>query len=427
METLGGDGIGNPSQRLSIEYRRVETLTPNPNNPRIHTDRQVRKIARSIEVFGFVIPVVIGPSGQVVAGHGRVQAARLLRLNEIPTLSLQHLSENQLAALMLADNRLCEQSTWDPKLLGRQLKVLSEVELNFSLEATGFELGEIDLLIGDLQPGPRDDRIADAVPGAEPGIRVTVPGDLWLLGGSRVLCADSLDARSYSRIMEGQKARMVLNDPPYLAPNSAEEELIDFYTRIFNLLISQSVEGSIHFVFADWRQMTEVLIAGKHVYGKLNDLCIGVKDKAEAGSLYRSQHELVFVFKAGKDCQETDFQAKRPGSERSNVWRYPRSKSRSQATDSGSLTTKPVSVVANAIVDCSSTGDVVLDPFLGSGTTVIAAEQTGRICYGIEIDAHVVDTIVRRWQTFTGLTAKHASSGRTFRECEQEVGREFKR
>jgi hypothetical protein len=424
--TLAGSDIESSARQVAVTYRPIEQLKLNPDNPRIHSDKQIRKISRSIAAFGPIVPVLVDKNSQVIAGHGRVLAAKLLGLKELPTICAE-LTEEQAKAFAIADNRLTECSVWDYRLLAEQLKVLSEVELNFSLEATGFELGEIDVLVDNLQPGANDDRIADAVPGAEPGIRVTVPGDLWLLGGSRVLCADSFDTRSYSRIMEGQKARMVLNDPPDLAPNSAEEELIDFYTRVFNLLISQSVEGSIHFVFADWRQMTEVLIAGKHVYGELNDLCIGVKDKAEAGSLYRRQHELVFVFKAGRDCQKTAFQAKPPGSDRSNVWRYPRSKSRSRATHSGSLTTRPVSVVADAIVDCSSTGDVVLDTFLGNGTTVIAAEQTGRICYGIEIDPKVVDTMIRRWQTFTGLTAKHGISGRTFRECEQEVVREFKR
>ncbi len=430
METLAAKGIGSSSTRLSIQYRRIESLTPNPNNPRVHTDRQIQKIARSIEAFGFVFPVVIRPSGQVVAGHGRVQAARLLHLSEIPTVALQHLEESQLTALMLADNRLCEQSEWDPKLLGKELKALSEVELNFSLEATGFELGEIDLLIDNLQPGTENAREADALPEAEPSVHVTVPGDLWLLGHNRLLCGDALQPSSFSKIMEGRKANMVLTDPPCTVPISGEAGFTDFLPRIFNLLISQTIEGSIHFVFAEWRHMGEVLIAGKQAYGDLNDLCVGVKDKTEAGSLYRSQHELIFVFKAGKDCQEDHFQPSRPGSDRSNVWHYPKSKSRSRASGSGDLasdpTAKPVSLVADAIADCSAVGEIVLDPFLGSGTTVVAAEQTGRICYGIEIDPSAVDAIIRRWQGYTRLSATHASSGQSFREREEEVSGELK-
>jgi len=430
METLAAKGIGSSSTRLSIQYRRIESLTPNPNNPRVHTDRQIQKIARSIEAFGFVFPVVIRPSGQVVAGHGRVQAARLLHLSEIPTVALQHLEESQLTALMLADNRLCEQSEWDPKLLGKELKALSEVELNFSLEATGFETAEIDVLIDNLQPSAEDDRVADALPDAEPGVHVTVAGDLWLLGGNRVLCGDALDPGSYLKIMGGGKANMVFTDPPCTAPISVEAEFTDFLARIFNRLISQTIEGSIHFVFADWRHMCEVLIAGRQAYRELKAVCIWAKDKAVTDSFYRSQHEFVFVFKAGKDRQQNDFQPGPPGSDRSNVWRYPRSKSRSRDADSGSLafgpTAKPVALVADAIMDCSARGDLVLDPFLGSGTTVIAAERTGRICYGIEIDPSVVDAIIRRWQSYTRLSATHASSGQSFREREEEVSGELK-
>ncbi len=448
METPS-KGVGKICARLSIEYKPVESLTPNPNNPRIHTNKQIQQIARSIEAFGFVFPVVIRPSGQVVAGHGRVQAARLLHLSEIPTVALQHLEESQLTALMLADNRLCEQSEWDPRLLGEQLKALSKVELNFSLEATGFEMGEIDLLIENLQPGAENDWVADALPEAEPGVRVTVPGDLWLLGNNRVLCCDPLDPSSYSKIMEGRKAAMVFTEPPDQVPISelaaglgavhhenseiavggmSEAKFTDFLTRIFNLLISQTVEGSIHFVFADRRHISQVLIAGKQVYGELTDLCVWAKTNANAekGPFYRNQHELVFVFKNGKDLCRNDFQPGEVSHHRSNVWRYPRSKPRSRAKGGGNLalrpTEKPVPLVADAVMDCSAKGDIVLDPFLGSGTTVIAAERTSRICHGIEIDPTSVDTIIRRWQTFTGLSAKHAISGRSFREREQEVG-----
>jgi DNA methylase len=328
-------------------------------------------------------------------------------------------------------------------LLGEQLKALSEVELNFSLEATGFEMGEIDLLIENLQPGAENDREADALPEAEPGIRVSVAGDLWILGRNRVFCGDSLHPSSYLKIMEGRKAKMVFTDPPCTVPPSAhavglasnhrkliEAEFTNFLTQVFSLLVSQTMEGSIHLVFADWHYMTEVLIAGKQAYGELNNLCFWMKDKAGTGSFYRGPHEVGFVFKAGKDRQQGDFQPSLPGRDRSNVWHYPGSMSRAQATGAGNVvlrpTAKSVPLMADAIVDCSARGDIVLDPFLGTGTTVIAAERTSRICYGIESDPHFVDTTIRRWQTFTGLSAKHASSGRSFREREEEVGSELK-
>jgi len=427
MSSLHAPQAGVSSARLAIEYKNVKNLAPNPNNPRIHTERQIRKIARSIEEFGFVVPVVIRPSGEVVAGHGRVQAARLLHLHEIPTVTPQHLSESQLTALMLADNQLCEQSEWNPKLLAEQLKTLSEVDLTFSLETTGFETSEIDLLIESLQPHDENDRAIDSLPKAKPGVQVTVPGDLWALGRNRVFCGDPLDARSYLGIMEGQKANLVLTSPPHAGPISGDVGN-DFLIRIFGLLVSQTIEDSIHFIFADWRHMSEVLTAGKQLYRRLTDLCVWTRPGSEKGSLYRDQHELVFVFTNDKD-PASDLQPREGGRHRSNVWHCPRSKSRSQATGIGiglRPTEKPVSLVADAILDCSARNDVVLDPFLGNGTTVIAAERTGRICYGIEIDPNAVDTIIRRWQTFTGLAAKHATSGKTFREREKEVAREFR-
>lgn len=429
--SLARSGTVSNAMRLAIVYRPIEQLKLNPDNPRIHSDKQIRKISQSIAVFGPIVPVLVDRDSQVIAGHGRVLAAGLAGLKELPTICVEHLTPAQAKAFAIADNRLAESSVWDDRLLAEQLKALSEVELDFSLETTGFEMGEIDVLIENLQPGAENDRVADALPEAEPGVHVSVPGDLWLLGCNRVLCGDALQPSSYSRIMEGRKAGMAFTDPPCTVPISGEAKFIPFLTRIFNLLICQSIEESIHFVFADWRHMGEVLIAGKRAYGELNDLCIWVKDKTERGSFYRSQHELVFVFKAGKDRQQNDFQPGRPGSDRSNVWHYPRSKPRSRATGTGNLalgpTARPVSLVADAIVDCSSRGDVVLDPFLGSGTTVIAAERTGRVCYAIEIDPNFVDTIIRRWQTFTGLSAKHAGSGRSFRELEEEVGGELKR
>jgi hypothetical protein len=228
--------------------------------------------------------------------------------------------------------------------------------------------------------------------------------------------------------MEGRKANLVLTSPPHDGPISGDVDFNDFLIRIFSLLISQSIEGSIHFVFADWRHMSEVLTTGKQLYRRLTDLCVWTRPGSEKGSLYRDQHELVFVFTNGKD-PASNLPPRESGRHRSNVWNCRRSKSCSRATGIGIAlqpTEKPVSLVADAILDCSARNDVVLDPFLGSGTTVIAAERTGRICFGIEIDPNAVDAIIRRWQTFTGLCAKHATSGKTFREREKEVAGEFR-
>jgi DNA modification methylase len=343
---------------------------------------------------------------------------------------------------------------WDDRLLAEQLKELSDLDLDFTLETTGFEMGEIDLLIEGLSPAPagKEDP-ADVIPEPQPGVQVTKSGDLWLLGKHKVYCGNSLNEPSYAALMDGSKAAMVFTDPPYnvridghatgkgvirhrefkmASGEMSRAEFTDFLSRACTLLARHSVEGSIHFVCMDWRHMGELLAAGREVYDEFKNVCVWVKDNGGMGSFYRSQHELVFVFKHGRESHRNNFQLGQYGRYRSNVWNYPGVNSFSRSTDEGNLltlhpTVKPVALVADAIMDCSARGDVVLDAFLGSGTTLIAAERTGRICYGIELDPVYVDTIVRRWQAFSGQTAVQAASGRTFKELEKEASHAQKR
>jgi DNA modification methylase len=439
--------------RLSIAYLPTAKLKLNPKNPRLHSDKQIQQIARSVEAFGFNIPIAVDSNLEVVAGHGRVLAARLLGIAELPTISLEHLTETQLKAFMVADNRLAENSVWDDRLLAEQLKSLSEVELDFSLDVTGFEIGEIDVIIEGTEPaieGANDP--ADALPETQEAVQVSQLGDLWLLGRHRLFCGNSLNGDSYSRLMDGRRADMVFTDPPYnvkiaghatglgaiqhknfkmASGEMSESEFTDFLAQVFTLLASNSVDGSLHYVFMDWRHMRETLTAGKQVYSELKNLCIWSKGCGGMGSLYRSAHELVFVFKNGKDSHRNNVQLGQFGRYRTNVWNYPGANSFSRTTEEGNLlelhpTVKPVALVADALMDCTARGDVVLDSFLGSGTTLIAAERTGRVCHGIELDPKYVDTAIRRWQAFTGLIAKHAISGRIFNDLEEEVARENK-
>jgi DNA modification methylase len=431
---------------LSIEYLQTSRLKPDPKNPRQHSDKQVQQIARSIEAFGFNVPLLVDADMHVVAGHGRLQACQLLGITEVPTISLEHLTETQARAFMIADNRLTENAEWDDCLLAQQFKELSEVELDFSLEATGFEMGEIDVMVENLAPAPEgEDDPADAVPEPAIGVQVSKVGDLWQLGRHKVYCGNSLNQPTYAVLMRDSKAAMVFIDPPYnvridghatglgsfqhkdfkmASGEMSPAEFTDFLSRVCSLLATHSADGSIHFVCMDWRHLGELLAAGKQAYSELKNVCVWTKDNAGMGSLYRSQHELVFVFKHGKESHRNNVQLGQYGRYRSNVWHYPGVNSFSRSTEEGNLlelhpTVKPVALVADAIMDCSGRGDVVLDAFLGSGTTVIAAERTGRICYGIEIDPAYVDTVVRRWQAFTGQSAVHVLSGRTFRELEE--------
>ena len=428
----------------------IADLKLDPLNPRIHSKRQLQQLARSIQTFGFVSPIVVDPEFRVIAGHGRIEAAKSLGRRMVPAISINHLSEAQLRAFMIADNRLAEQASWDDKLLGEHFRALGEVELDFDLEATGFEVAEIDLLIEGVGPAAKSvTDPADELP-QRAEIQVTRPNDLWSLGRHKVFCGDSRDNKTYVLLMDSRQADMILTDPPYnvkinghatglgavqhrnfqmAVGEMTESEFTDFLARTFLLLTSHSVDSSLHYVFMDWRHAGEILAAGKQAYEELKALCVWVKDNGGMGSLYRSQHELVFVFKSGKASHRNNVQLGQFGRYRTNVWNYPGVNSFSRSTAEGNLlelhpTVKPVALVADAIMDCSARGNIVLDPFLGSGTTVIAAERTGRICYGVELDPAYVDTIVRRWQRFTGLTAKHAISGRSFADLEQEAANE---
>jgi len=439
--------IRKPSSR-AVVYRGRGELKPDPANPRRHSKKQVRQIADSIRVFGFNVPVLIDRDGNVIAGHGRLLAAEQLGWSEVPTLCLDHLTAAQARAFRIADNKLTENAEWDDRLLAQQLKDLSLIGLDFSLELTGFEMAEIDLRILSLDdtPEPADDP-ADALPAVSPGPAISKLGDAWLLGRHRVVCGNTLDPNAVAALIGAERAAMVFTDPPYNVPidghasglgaihhrpfpmASGEMDSSEFTTFLRDALrnlAAFSGEGSLHYVCMDWRHVPELLAAGGDAYGAPKNLCVWVKDNAGMGSLYRSQHELIFVFKNGRHRHRNNVQLGQFGRNRSNVWHYPGANSRSRRGEEGNLlalhpTVKPVAMVADAILDCSARGDIVLDGFLGSGTTVIAAERTGRRCYGIELDPAYIDTIVRRWQALTGGSADHAVSGRSFDDLARDT------
>jgi DNA modification methylase len=434
-------------QRLEVVYRTIDEIKPDPANARRHSGKQIRKLANSIETFGFNVPVLVDAELNAVAGHARLAACRLLGLAEVPTLCLDHLSPAQLRAFMLADNRLTELAQWDDRLLAQQLKDLSLLGLDFSLEVTGFEMAEIDLRIESLEHLPRpDDDPADTLPGpANPPLSKI--GDLWMLGNHRVLCGNALDAAAFAALMGDERAAMVFTDPPYNVPIDGHAsglgaihhrpfpmasgemdrtEFTAFLGQAIRNLAAFSGDGSLHYLCMDWRHIEELLAAGRDVYGELKNLVVWVKDNAGMGALYRSQHELVFVFKRGRQAHRNNVQLGQFGRNRSNIWRYPGAGSFGRRGEEGNLlalhpTVKPVAMVADAILDCSARGEIVLDAFLGSGTTLIAAERTGRRCYGMELDPVYADTIVRRWQKLSGGSALHGISGRSFDDLAREA------
>jgi DNA modification methylase len=426
------------STALEVTYLPTTSLKPHPKNPRVHTDKQVGQIAQSIEAFGFNVPILVDDRQNIVAGHGRLLAARKLGWNTVPVIKLTHLTESQYSAFLIADNRLTENASWDERLLGEQLKVLSELELDFDLEVTGFEMAEIDVLIDGFEtldePDP-DDRL----PAIEDSA-VSVSGDLWQLGKHRVLCGDALIAENYERLMDGAKADLVITDPPYnvaidghasglgkvrhreFAMASGEmssAEFTEFLRKAMMLSRQSSQPSSLAYYFMDWRHMKQILAAGIEVHGEMMNLCVWAKSNGGMGSFYRSAHELIFLFKNGTESHRNNVQLGKFGRYRTNVWNYPSANTFSRLGPDGDLlathpTPKPVALIADAIKDSTARGALVLDPFLGSGTAVIAAERTGRVCYGLELDALYVDALIRRWQRRTKREAIHVESGESF-------------
>jgi DNA modification methylase len=433
---------------MSIQYRRIDTLQPDPANPRLHSKKQIRQIAESIRVFGFNVPILIDRHGKIIAGHGRLLAARELGMTEVPTICLDHLTPAQIRAFTIADNKLTENASWDDRLLAEQLRDLSLSGLDFSVEITGFEMGDIDLRIASLEDTPAEQAdLADILPEVAAGPPVSKMGDLWLLGRHRVLCGSALDAGAFTALMGEERATMVFSDPPYNVPIDGhagglgaihhrpfvmasgemnKAEFTAFLGQACRNHAAFSAAGSLHYVFTDWRHLEELLAAGREVYGELKNLCVWVKDNAGMGSLYRSQHELVLVFKQRGGAHRNNVQLGQFGRNRSNVWRYPGANSFARCGAEGNLlalhpTVKPVALVADAILDCTERGDIVLDAFLGSGTTVIAAERTGRLCRALELDPVYIDTAIRRWQVLTGEKAHKASNGCRFDDLADEA------
>jgi DNA modification methylase len=434
--------FSNELSRIAVTYRAPVELAVTSDNPRIHTPRQVKQIARSISVFGFLIPIIIDEADRVLVGIGRLLAARDLEYNEVPTIQVTHLSEAQKTAFAIADNQLATIAKWNDPVLAEQLKELSIINLDFDIEVTGFEPAEIDLRIESLSLDVDESDPADILPAAATGEPVSHLGDIWILGRQRLLCGDALDPVAYTTLMRGKKADMIFTDSPYnvkidghatglganrhreFAMASGEMSYAEFQTFLLNaclLLARHSSDGSIHYLCMDWRHSGELLAAGRAVYSEHKNTCVWVKSNAGMGSLYRSQHEFVFVFKNGQAPHRNNVQLGRFGRYRSNVWNYPGANSMGRGTEEGNLlalhpTAKPVKLVADAILDCTARGDLVLDPFLGSGTTLMAAERVGRRCFGLEIDPLYIDTIIRRWQAQTGDDAVHEGSGRRFNE-----------
>jgi DNA modification methylase len=416
----------------------VRKLRPNRRNARTHPQKQIRQIQSSYRRFGWTNPIIVDENNVILAGHGRYEAALQLGLLEVPVIVVDGLNDAEKRALALADNKIAENAGWDRKLLAEELAELANLlpECNLDLNITGFEPAEIDGLLGDLVDPELDP--ADEVPSPKDRA-ITKIGDLWKFGSHRLLCGNAESGANVRRLMATESAAMVITDPPYNLPirkvqgrgrtkhgdfaqasgEMSPARYTQFLQASLSLAAKYSADGAIHFVFIDWRHIGELLAAGAQVYSDLKNVVVWVKTNAGQGSFYRSQHELILVYKSGDGPHINNFELGQHGRNRSNVWTYAGVNTfRAGRMDDLGLhpTVKPVALVADALRDCSQRRDIVLDPFMGSGTTIMAAERVGRRAYGLELDPLYVDVAVRRWQAYTKRDALLNDTGETFDE-----------
>jgi len=424
----------------TIESIPVDTLRAAARNARTHSEKQIDQIAKSIKRFGFTNPVLIDDEKSIIAGHGRVAAAKALGMTEVPCLRLSAMSTDEKRAYLIADNRLAEAAGWDRELLALELQDL--IDIDFDVSVTGFDQTEIDAVLSEqadasLEGAPEP---ADDIPPISEGRPVTQLGDIWRLGRHLLICGDTRDRSVFDRLLQEDRADMVFTDPPYNVPiqghvsglgsvqhrefaaasgEMSEAAFTHFLTCTLSNASATCRDGAIAFVCIDWRHLAEMDRAGRAAFSELKNLCVWTKTNGGMGTFYRSKHELVFAWKVGTAPHVNNFGLGDKGRYRTNVWSYPGVNTfKSDRMDelASHPTVKPVALVADAIRDVSHRGSVVLDPFGGSGTTLIAAQMTGRIGRLIEIDPLYCDVIIRRFEKFTGKSAVHTQAGGTFEQ-----------
>lgn len=404
---------------LKVRYASLTQLIPDPRNARTHSKKQIKQIAESISAFGFTNPILADPEGNLIAGHGRLLAAKELGLIEVPIITLTGLSETQKKALRLADNKIALNAGWDLEILKLELAELSLPEIDIDLGLTGFSTGEIDVILADSEDP--DDEVIPAVP-ESPRVQL---GDIWQLGEHKVACGDGRDIEFLQNLVGASSTiDCAFLDPPYnvkinghanakgrhreFAMASGEMSDTEFQTFLADTLgacVKVSRSGAVHFICMDWRHMEDVRASVDDIYGDLLNICVWNKSNAGMGSLYRSKHEMVFVYRVGDQSHINNVELGKHGRNRTNVWDYPSVNSmRGSRREDLALhpTVKPVAMVADAYCDVTKQGDLVLDIFLGSGTSLIAAERVGRKFRGLDIDPAYVDLSMQRWSDLTG-------------------------
>jgi len=429
----------NAPPHLKILYQHPDQLRPDPRNARAHSKRHIKQLAKSIDAFGFNMPIGVDEENRVIAGHGRLAAAKSLNLQQVPTICLAHLDEHARMAYLVADNRLGDLSSWNDSNLSSIMLELSDLDLSFDLDAVGYSVGEINMMAAVAAPSEDKE---ESPPEAGPAVVAT--GELWELGAHLLLCESALDPFAYATLMADMRADLIVADPPYnvriegnvsglgkikhrdfsaAVGEMTEGEFIQFLMLAMRLAAGWSRNGSLHYWAMDWRHLYELTVAARAIYYEHVNTCVWTKTNPGMGSFYRSAHEFFGVWRNGKKKHRNNIELGRFGRSRSNVWSYAGANGFGSASDEGNLlalhpTVKPLALISDILLDSTQRGDVVLDPFMGSGSTLIACEKLGRRARGMEIDPAYCDVIIRRWQRWTGLQARRRSDGVLFRDLE---------
>lgn len=420
-----------------IIMRRAADLLPRPDNPRTHSRKQLKLISDSIRRFGFTNPVLIDADNRIVAGHARVEAAKQLGMQEVPTILLGHLTPAELKAYVITDNRSAELAGWDYELLSLNLEEIEKLDIDLDLTLTGFDAHEIEMV--QARPGEKGGAAEKPVP--EPDTRgpsTSELGDVWLIGNQHMLVhGDARDRNCYRTLLGGSRADLVITDCPWNLPiqghvsglgkarhdefvmasgEMTRKEFRQFLADFMHQLSLATRSGSVHYLFIDWRHVADMIDIGETIYNQMLNLAVWAKTNGGMGSFYRAQHELVVIFRNGKRTHLNNIALGVNGRNRSNLWTYAGANTfgaQRAAELEMHPTVKPVAMLADAIKDASQPGDLVLDCFAGSGSLLMAAHETGRRARLIELAPVYVDVILRRAEN-AGLTTRLQASGEAF-------------
>lgn len=430
--------IGHNS--ATLERVAISTLRKGPKDPRRYSQAELRRAKPVVAKFkDHALPIAVGKNGAVLYGEPFVEAARELGISHLLVTRQESLDEQEQLLFSIATNKILSLGSWDGSAMDAVIREFEQHVSNFSSDLLGFAPGELDKLLGaSLSLSGADDLPTPST------ICVSKPGSLWLLNNHRLLCGDATDPETMAQLMEGKLASAAICDPPFgckidgfvskrgkhadflqAAGEMDADQLQHFFHRACLTLRSALAPGSLVYLFIDWRSLSLLQTAAEAVFGKIINLCVWSKDRAGMGSFYRSRHELILVLAVPGAKHRNNVELGQHGRDRSNVWEYPCAASSRRGREGDILklhpTPKSVEMIADAMLDCSARGEIIIDSFLGSGTALLAAERSGRSCYGLELAPHFVDVAVRRWQNWTGKKAIDNLTGGTFDELATEL------